>query len=80
MDKRGVAYILNVLLTHSLTNLTNGRAQQVNPPFLVGKSTEVNMGMKHLCHFPSSGEIQRELETRLRSTKEKYDASFYVIL
>lgn len=79
MNKRGAAYTLNVLLTHSLTNLTNGTAQPVNLPFLMVKNTEVNIDMKHFCHFPSSGEIQRELENRLRSTKEKYNVSFFLV-
>ena len=54
MDRRGAAYSLNVLLTHSLTNSTFGTAQPVNLSFLMGKSTKVNMDVKHYCHFPSS--------------------------
>lgn len=74
MDRRGEAYSLNELLTHSLTNLTFGTAQPVKLPFLMGKSTEVNMDVKHHCHLPSRWEIER-----LQTIKENAMFLFYVI-
>lgn len=54
-----------------LDNRDKWHSSDSRPALLDGKNRYENKNMKHFCHFSSSGEIQREIENGLRSTKEK---------